>query len=742
MRYLSARTAWETLITALVAFVISLIVFGPILGLLNSGWAGSDMLSTYVNAEVWSGFSYAPTTHFGFPLGMNLNYFPGIDITENVFAQIVTNITGQPFVGVNLLVIISFPLVAALMYLVIRMTGLRGPLAIALAVTASLLPFHWGRALGHTYLATLYSAAIGLALVLLIGSGQFERLRNLGTKRQKIIFNSVISLMVITIAWTGVYFVAFTLLLGLAALIWRFAHRARLKELVIDAVPFIGVGVMAVVGFIPALLTLRADPPLLSLGERLPYESVTFAGNVAVALLPLPQSSLPMLGAYNNKIVEAISAAPWGEGTAITNHGTWITTLALAVMLIGIVLRTRRAPLTPTADASKANGAPVTLAFITYLTVVVLLFFIPWGLNYLFAGTISAQIRGWNRLTPILLWLFLLGAAVVLQRTRIARRMVYALPIAVIVLALTAIDSVLPFRAAYAGSAAEVGGITQAARDYATAVNTAIPEPCGILQLPYMGYPEFGPVRGIHDYDHFWTSLLNPNKSWSYGAVKNTDASVWASQLPEIPNPEQVEQLRLGGFCAIHFDTRGFISEQLPPLEQYLTEHFGAPIATGFEGKWQLYAIANPILTTGDGIQTGVPASLPPFFNQPMITTDPITVAPRGTHLDFTWWWTINPIATFTITPTTSMVPVTTVTGAIRSPACGTRPVTVKLQSAGQEQVATLIAKDKKNTEFTLTLPTPSTTPVTLVIEAPGEGCSVAGFGGQQFAQVIGLAAS
>lgn len=739
MRYLSSRTAWEALITAVVAFVISLIVFGPILGLLNSGWAGSDMLSTYVNAEVWSGFSYAPTTHFGFPLGMNLNYFPGIDITENVFAQIVTSITGQPFVGVNLLVIISFPLVAALMYLVIRMTGLRGPLAIALAVTASLIPFHWGRALGHTYLATLYSAAIGLALVLLIGSGQFERLRKLGTKRQKITFASVISLMVVTIAWTGVYFVAFTLLLGLAALIWRFAHRARLKEIVIDAVPFIGVGVMAAIGFIPALLTLRADPPLLALGERLPYESVTFAGNVAVALLPLPQSSLPMMGAYNNKIVEAISAAPWGEGTAITNHGTWITTLALAVLLIGIVLRTRRAPLT--ARPAKTTGAPVTLGFITYLTVVVLLFFIPWGLNYLFAGTISAQIRGWNRLTPILLWLFLLGAAVVLQRTRIARRLVYALPIAIIVLALTAIDSVLPFRAAYTGSAAEVGTVTQAARDYATSVNTAIPEPCAILQLPYMGYPEFGPVRGIHDYDHFWTSLLNPSKSWSYGAVKNTDASIWAAQLPLIPNPEQVEQLRLGGFCAIHFDTRGFIAEQLPPLEQYLTEHFGAPIATGFDGQWQLYAIANPILTTPTATGAAPPA-LPAFFHQPLITADEVTVAPRGTHLDFSWWWTINPVATFTITPTTTQVPVTTVTGFIRSPECGTRPVTVKLQSAGQEQVATLVAKAKESTAFTLTLPTPSSTPVTLVVEAPGEGCRVAGFGGQQYAQVIDLAAS
>ena len=50
MRYLSARTAWETLISAVVAFAVSLIVFGPILGLLNSGWAGGDMVSTYVNA--------------------------------------------------------------------------------------------------------------------------------------------------------------------------------------------------------------------------------------------------------------------------------------------------------------------------------------------------------------------------------------------------------------------------------------------------------------------------------------------------------------------------------------------------------------------------------------------------------------------------------------------------------------------------------------------------------------------
>ena len=75
--------------SAAIAFVMSLIVFGPILGRLDVGWsAGGDMISTYVNSINWNGYAYTVSTQFGFPLGMNLNYFPGIDITENTFALI------------------------------------------------------------------------------------------------------------------------------------------------------------------------------------------------------------------------------------------------------------------------------------------------------------------------------------------------------------------------------------------------------------------------------------------------------------------------------------------------------------------------------------------------------------------------------------------------------------------------------------------------------------------------------
>ena len=311
---------------------------------------------------------------------MTLNYFPGIDITENTFAWLVNGVAGTTFLGINLLVVLSFPLVAALAYLVIRMTGLTRPLAIALAVAFAVIPFHWGRALGHTYLSTLYSAVVGLALVLLVSSGTFERLVREGSRRRRALAIAVVALMCVVVAWTGVYYLVFTLILGLFALLWRLAHRASWSSLAVDALPFVGTAVLAAIGFLPSLLTMRADPPLASLGERMVSESVTNAGSLVMAILPAPESSLPRMGYYNEAVLTAFADAPFGESTAITNFGTWVTALALLVTLVALVVRSRRP------ERASAAAAPVGLGLIAYLTVVVVLFFVPYGLNFLFAG--------------------------------------------------------------------------------------------------------------------------------------------------------------------------------------------------------------------------------------------------------------------------------------------------------------------------------------------------------------------
>ena len=80
-------------------------------------------------------------------------------------------------------------------------------------------------------------------------------------------------------------------------------------------------------------------------------------------------------------------------------------------------------------------------------------------------------------------------------------------------------------------------------------------------------------------------------------------------------------------------------------------------------------------------------------------------------------------MATFTLTPTRTETPVRAVSGEITGPACGPRPVTVTLTSEDQEVQQTLIATPEQAAPFELALPTPSSTPVTLTVFAPGPEC-------------------
>jgi phosphoglycerol transferase len=538
--------------------------------------------------------------------------------------------------------------------------------------------------------------------------------------------------LVVVTAWTGVYYAAFTLLLGAAALLWRFTKGTPWRSLLSDSTPFIAIAVLAIVGFLPSLATTFSDPPIGMLSDRLPYDSVVFAGYLAVLVLPIPASSLPGFDAYNRSVTEAIAAGGWVESSAQSNYGTWVTSAALLTLIGGLIARSRRKRHPSTQHKNEPRSRYLVSAdFLAYLILICALFFIPWGLNYLFAGTVTAQIRAWNRLTPIMLLLFLLGAAAILQKTRIARQPLPALTVCGIVLALTFVDAVLPFRQAYADNAKKGAEITKAGRDYAIAVNSAIPESCGVLQLPTMGYPEFGVIGDVNDYDHFWTSITNPNKRWSYGAVKATDAHVWAGQLPPIPTDEQISLMRRADFCAIHVDGRAWRDEERPTVLQEMRSRFGDPIATGYDGDWSMFDIRDI-----------PPASVPDaenFFHQPMISADPVTTHALESDGTQAWWWTKNQESTFTLTPTREETPVSIVRGWVAAPSCGPRPITITLRTGSGETTQNLIALPDQPTYFEITPDKPSDSPATLEVVSNGSACEAEDFAGKRFAQLGNL---
>jgi len=223
------------------------------------------------------------------------------------------------------------------------------------------------------------------------------------------------------------------------------------------------------------------------------------------------------------------------------------------------------------------------------------LFFIPWGAGYLFASLITPQVRAWGRLTPVLLLLILIGAAAVLARTRVSLRpwgSPLSWPISVALIVVTLVTQVLPFRATYTNAVDQGRFIKQEVSAYTAAVNAAIPERCGILQLPYMAFPENG-VRepGLNDYEHAWQPLQNPGKDYSYGAIKGTEDSILTAALTDPPSRSQLDQLRAVGFCAIHLDKRGYTDVAWQRVTTMLGADLGETVATGLDGAWLTYRL-------------------------------------------------------------------------------------------------------------------------------------------------------
>jgi phosphoglycerol transferase len=569
---------WEPFWSALVSAILSMVVFLPIISRWSSGWAPGDMLSTYNNSQHWTPLGYSVTDQAGFPSGMDLNLFPGVDITQNAFARLVSFFTDSPFLGINLLLILSFPLTAALAAVALRLVGLRGMWAISLAVAYSTIPFHFGRALGHAYLSTMYAAVSGVILALLIGNGRWGNSRpaRLGTW-------SAVGLLVVVTAWSGIYYAAFGLILTSAAVLWRFVHGSSRRETIWNLIPVAMIAGVAMIGLLPAV-SARVHENVGGLGDRPAYESVALAGSLAMALLPAPLSVLPRMGYVNEAILGVIRDSPFSEATQVPNFGTWITTACLLFAAAWCVVSLRR-----------GSTWPRDISFLVFLVIIVVLFFIPWGLNIIFAEFITAQIRAWNRLLPVLLLLFVLLGAAALARTSFVNRPRVAIVGPSLILLVVLVEQVIPFRQLYLDNAARYGRVTDWSFTYAADVNRAIPQTCGVVQLPYMVYPENGtaPPR-LNDYEHFWQSLTNRDKKWTYGAVRGSESAERAEGLARAAESGDLVRLAKSGVCGIHVDLRGYSRDESKELTTRLSERSGPPIAIGHDGQWLFYRVAAP----------------------------------------------------------------------------------------------------------------------------------------------------
>jgi len=432
------------------------------------------------------------------------------------------------------------------------------------------------------------------------------------------------------------------------------------------------------------------------------------------------------------RVFADVSGYPSSGVLWYADFGSLATIAALALLVIGVIFATRRSALTGRRRPSSqqpVNGSSESVGFglVGILLVTTVLFFIPWGLNVLFAYFVTPQLRAWDRLVPVLFLLVFTGAAVAWRTLNLPRHGGKAVVIAVVILVVLVFDSVIPYRSRFTTISTTSSAFSAAGYTYATDLNAAVPGRCGVLELPYLGYPEVPPLVGMGSYDPMWPALTNSEKSWSFGAMRGTLAGAWQVALGNKIDANAVRELEAGGFCAIHVDRRGFSPADADKIAANLTALLGPVVATGLGGSWLAFALpsahAEHAITIED--LATAPSDTAVFYAPPAITPAAGLALTSEHDAVSEWWWLPAAPATFDIQSIDRDVEFSSVGGEVLAVECAAQEVTVELRS-GQRSVSTVVELGPGERQpFTLHLDGP-TASAELLVSAHGESCATA----------------
>ncbi len=560
-----------SMVLALVGFIL-VAAFRP--GNLSALWGRSDGILEYATSK---GIQEMGLLNYnsilGFPWGQDWSHFPALD-PANRIQMFLFGLIWEPVTALNLLMVVSFPLVAGLMYLALRNLRVSRVIALIGGVSLSLVGYHFDYE--HPLLSNYWVIPVGivwLSFLLNVPTYLFTR----GKPRL------ILSMGVLTGLMIGInnpQYAFFLLILGAFALIFRWNTRDGLVgrgiRVLVFATPVVTLGLSLLV----TQLTRRI-PAVSPTAERSVEESYVWAGKL-VSIFTIPGES-PLSGnPINTRLQDALETTVWTGTTALNSAMVVVASIFVGMLALFLIFN-RKQQLSSWVSEALGNTGPWA-----GLWLVGVLFFVTSGLGVMFAALVTPQVRSWTRIGIVLAAIALTAAAIfvdswlrALKRSNTSRDQVFRalLLVGIAVLFLDAFLAKSPFPANAATKPALESLV-------ATGKESLAPD-CTILNVPTLAFPEAVPKGSMNAYDHLLPYLASTDWRFSYGAIKGQLGSRWTDHLAVDP-ATKAEQARSAGFCAMLVDRQG-LDASSASLEQYV-EALGDPLATA-QDRWYLFAL-------------------------------------------------------------------------------------------------------------------------------------------------------
>jgi hypothetical protein len=510
---------------------------------------GSDALLTemLIKSVITGGWVW--TIHaIGAPFGSQFYDFPvATDNLNWLTMRIIGFGSSNPAVVDNLFFLFTFVADALAAYVVLRWMRVSIPVAVAVAVIYSDSPYHLLRGETHLLLASYWAVPIATYLILSILKGSNLLASRRGPPRALTRWftgrNVWTVVLCLVIGSLGVYYAVFAMCLipaaGLAAGVARRSWRP-----IGEAVLIVGViGGMCLFNDLPSIIYTHEHGRNTLVAQRLPQESELYALKLAEMVLPVPEHRIPALRHLRYKY-DSTTPVPSEDGQQSLGIVGTIGLFWLFAVALGVVAGVGRDAEWLTRHRHLAFAAVVAFVLGTM-----------GGVSALIGYLVTSQIRGWDRISIFIMFFSLAAVALGLDalRGRLRRRWwMFPLLGTLLVVAIydqSTLGAIPPYAANLASYRSDGAFVAR--------IQRMMPKGAMIYQLPYMTFPENGPVNLMLDYDLGRGYIFSSDLRWSYGAVKGRPQD-WVTADQGLSLPTMLDGIAAAGFTGIWIDRYGY----------------------------------------------------------------------------------------------------------------------------------------------------------------------------------------
>jgi len=542
---------------------------------------------TYFGDAVWTGLAIKGTIDYGWwwfipslgaPAGLNFGAFPAMDNTHFLIIKAISLFTGNYALILNLFYLLTFPLTTITSLYVFRKLSFSYAAALAGALLYTFLPYHFFRSY-QLHMASYYLLPLMILVVLWVLAGDWIMFRPRAIGRWPNLhfgFKTIFALAVsILVGGCGIYYPFFSCFFLLLAGVIGSLQSRRIHHLLSALVLMAVISGAVLISMTPLLLYQRSHGKA-SLGARTVADAEVMGLKVGQLLLPIGGHRIPRLAALR---------ARYNEGPLTNENDTssfgFIGAIGFLWLLVRLVYQKPAAPL---------------LDHVSWLNIFGLLYGTIGGFAALFSLLISPQIRAPNRISPFLAFFSLLAAMFLVDRgykwlERHKKYLLGAVFVSVLIVIGVLDQTTTTFFFVPEYKKIEVEYRSDA--EFVSRIESSLPNGAMVFQLPYMTFPENGPLQRItQDFEHVKPYLHSTKLRWSYGAINTDYYDTWQRAVVVKPVPEFVDDIVANGFSGVYINRNGY-ADNAASLEAQLKTVLGVSPITNSDGTLLFFSLAN-----------------------------------------------------------------------------------------------------------------------------------------------------